>query len=61
MEQGKQHKDSERISSKLFMNLNSSAQQYYNGQAARHLNTIGNDILLVSNSENKVDVFKRDE
>ena len=31
----------------------------YLGQAARHLNQVGEDHILVVNSEHKVDVFKR--
>ena len=31
----------------------------YNGQAARHMNAVGEDHILVVNSEHKVDVFKR--
>jgi len=32
--------------------------QFY-GQAARHINCVGEDYILVVNSEHKVDVFKR--
>ena len=31
----------------------------YTGQAARHMNAVGEDHILVVNSEHKVDVFKR--
>lgn len=31
----------------------------YEGQAARHINTIGKDFIITVNSEHKVDIFKR--
>lgn len=31
----------------------------YEGQAARHINTVGRDYIITVNSEHKVDVFKR--
>ena len=57
MEQGKLHRDTERISSKLFANLSSFIHYSYNGQAARHMSMVDSDTLLVSNAENKVDVY----
>ena len=31
----------------------------YSGQAARHINSVGEDFLITVNAEHKVDVFKR--
>lgn len=31
----------------------------YEGQAARHINTVGDDFLITVNNEHKVDVFRR--
>ena len=31
----------------------------YEGQAARHINTVGRDYIITVNSEHKVDIFKR--
>ena len=32
----------------------------YNGQAARHISTVGHEFILSVNENHKVDVFKRD-
>jgi hypothetical protein len=31
----------------------------YEGQAARHINTVGRDYIITVNNEHKVDIFKR--
>lgn len=32
---------------------------HYNGQAARHINTVGSDFIICVNSDHLVDVFRR--